>query len=125
MPFVLFNAGSARAAQLFVEVADEPNERMTGLMHRECLAEDWGMLFAYGSPMTGTFWMKDTLVPLSIAWVDSEGTILEIEDMEPLTEDSHASPSPYQYTIEANQGWFQEHGVEAGDHVVLASALEN
>jgi uncharacterized membrane protein (UPF0127 family) len=63
--------------------------------------------------------MRDTLIPLSIAFVKSDGTIVEIEDMEPQTEDLHSGPEPYRYTVEANQGWFARNGIEAGSQVLI------
>ena len=101
-------------AVLDVEVADTAAEREVGLMNRACLGADAGMLFVFPSDTNTTFWMKDTLIPLSIAFVKADGTIVHIEDMQPQTEMNHYSTEPYRYAIEANQGWFAAHGVVEG-----------
>ena len=102
---------------LAIEVADTAEERAKGLMGRESLPADRGMLFDFQEPTQAGFWMKNTLIPLSIAFVDGDGTIVHIEDMQPETEDIHASPKPYRYAIEVNQGWYAAHGISAGDRV--------
>jgi uncharacterized membrane protein (UPF0127 family) len=109
--------------RLFVEIADNDEERRTGLMNRACLEENSGMLFFYSGDVQSTFWMHDTFVPLSIAFVAADGTILEVEDMQPETDDLHYAPGPYRYGIEANQGWFAQHGIEAGDVATLPPNL--
>ena len=101
-----------------VEVADSDEERAQGLMNRETLDEDKGMLFVYFEPNRGGFWMKDTLIPLSIAFFDQEGEILEILDMEPCKADPCPSYDPgvsYWGALEVNQGMFEEWGVSVGD----------
>lgn len=108
---------------LFVEVADTRTERQTGLMNRACLGDNSGMLFVYPQDVENTFWMKETLIPLSIAWVKADGTVLGVDDMAPQTEDLHAPPAPYRYAIEANQGWFTQHGIAAGDQATLPPNL--
>ena len=111
---VMFH-GSNGDYEIAVEIADNQQERSVGLMHREFLADDAGMLFAWPEDTAGAFWMRNTLIPLSIAFLKADGTIVHIEDMEPLTDATHTSPEPYRYAIEANQGWFASHGVGAGD----------
>lgn len=123
VPSVTFNPGTSNATLLYVEVADEPPERSLGLSERACLAPDWGMIFVYQEDSNATFGMSRMLFPLSIAWVSSDGTIVEIEDMDPPTT-GHASAEPYRYAIEVNQGWFAEHGIEAGDQVNVGTAFE-
>ena len=91
---------------ILVETADTPEERSVGLMHRESLPEDQGMLFIFEQEGQHSFYMRNTLIPLSIAFIEGEGAIVEIEDMEPLTDDLHSGPEPYLYAIEVNQGWF-------------------
>jgi hypothetical protein len=108
---------------LRVEVADDSEEQHTGLMNRDCLGDDWGMLFVYSGDVQSTFWMHDTFVPLTIAFIAADGTILELEDMQPQTEDQHQAPAPFRYAIEANQGWFAEHGIEAGDVATIPDNL--
>jgi uncharacterized membrane protein (UPF0127 family) len=77
------------------------------------------MLFVFESETTRSFWMKDTLIPLSVAYLDSEGRIIDIQDMQPLDETSHPSAEPAQYALEVNQGFFEERGVEVGDTAEL------
>jgi len=107
---------------LLVEVADSPEERSVGLMFRENLPEDEGMLFVFEQDGQHSFYMRNTLVPLSIAFIKSDGTIVEIEDMEPLTETLHSTDEPYLYAIEANRGWFGRNGITAGSEVRIARA---
>ncbi|ABG05487.1 protein of unknown function DUF192 [Rubrobacter xylanophilus DSM 9941] len=104
-----------------VEVADEPAEQRRGLMHRTALGEDRGMLFVFGSEQRLSFWMKDTLIPLSIAYIDAEGRIVDIQDMRPLDDDPphYVSARPAMYALEVNRGFFEERGVEVGDTVEL------
>ena len=103
-----------------VEVADTPEERAYGLMNRESLPEDSGMLFVFFEPSSGGFWMKDTPVPLSIAFFDEDGEIISMYDMDPCTKEPCKSYRPerrYWGALEVNQGAFEEHGVEVGDVV--------
>ncbi len=116
---VTFNPGSRRESALEVEVASTPEERRRGLMSRPSLAPDAGMLFVFPEDSGSAFWMKDTLIPLSIAFISADGRVIDIQDMRPLDETLHYSPEPYRYAIEANQGWFEAHGVQAGDSVRL------
>jgi uncharacterized membrane protein (UPF0127 family) len=108
---------------LLVEVADEPAERSLGLMQRETLPEDQGMLFVFEQEGQHTFYMRNTLIPLSIAFVEGEGAIIEIEDMQPQTEDLHSAAEPHLYAIEANQGWFEKNGISAGSEVRIARTV--
>lgn len=119
-PRIGFNDGSAG---LIVEIADDPGERSTGLMNRESLGENDGMLFVFPEDTDATFWMKDTLIPLSIAFVRWDGIIINIQDMEAQSEDSHASPEPFRYAIEANQGWFEANDVFAGERAALPDTV--
>jgi len=102
---------------LKVEVADDPYERARGLMYRHHLPEDRGMLFIFPYPQRLSFWMKNTYVPLSIAYVGSDWVIKEIYDMEPLDEKPVVSRHAVQYALEVNRGWFRRHGVKVGDTV--------
>jgi uncharacterized membrane protein (UPF0127 family) len=105
-----------------VEVADSPSERGRGLMFRESLPEDAGMIFLFEGPQETGFWMKNTLIPLSIAFYDEAGTIVRILDMEPCRADPCAlyDPGvPYHGALEVNQGAFQRWDVEAGDTIRL------
>jgi uncharacterized membrane protein (UPF0127 family) len=98
-----------------VEIADTDAERQQGLMGRTALAEDAGMLFVFGREQQLSFWMKNTLIPLSIAYIDAQGRIVDIQDMQPLDETSHPSAAPAQFALEVNQGFFAEHGIEVGN----------
>ena len=116
---VRFNTRSGKGADLTVEIADTADERAQGLMNRESLADDAGMLFVWTEDTGSGFWMKDTLIPLSIAFIDATGIIVDIQDMEPRDETLHQSPAPYRHAVEANQGWFAKHGIAAGDSATL------
>ena len=106
-----------RDQKLQVELATTPQTRALGLMNRFSLRADHGMLFVFESPQPLAFYMKNTYVPLSIAFVDRRGKILNIEDMRPLDESSHWSKGPALYAIEMRQGWFASRGIGAGDKV--------
>jgi uncharacterized protein len=102
-------------ASLYAEVADTPQASENGLMFRDSLPDDRGMLFIFEQPKTASFWMRNTKIPLSIAYVDSTGKILEIESMKPLDETVVPSVSDQvAYALEVNQGWFARHGIAPG-----------
>ncbi len=104
--------------RVLVEIADDPAERSRGLMHRESLPEDQGMLFVYPEERDSLgFWMKNTLIPLDIAFVDRELRIVDIQRMEPLDETTRYSVAPAMYALEMNAGWFEKHGVRVGDRI--------
>lgn len=100
-----------------VEIADEPVERNLGLMYRDSLGADAGMLFVYPDAKERSFWMKDTKVPLTIAYVDATGTIVHLADMRPLDTSPVPSVKPAMYALEMNQGWFAKHDVAVGDKI--------
>lgn len=100
-----------------VEVAITPEQRSTGLMHRFSLRPDHGMLFVFERSEPLSFWMKNTFIPLSIAFIDEEGRILNIEDMVPQSETTHWSKGPARYALEMRKGWFAERGILAGNQV--------
>jgi uncharacterized protein len=102
---------------LRVEVANTPETRRTGLMLREAMPENQGMLFVYEAAGRHAMWMKNTLIPLSVAFIDRSGRIINIEDMQPRTEDSHPALAPAAYALEVNQGWFRKRGIKSGDRV--------
>jgi uncharacterized protein len=108
---------SVNGHRAVAEVAATSETRTTGLMHRFSLKPDHGMLFVFSSPQPLAFWMKNTFVPLSIAFIDREGNILNIEDMSPQTENTHMSRSLAQYALEMKKGWFTQRGIAAGDRV--------
>ncbi len=122
-PTIVFTLGSGETASLTVEIADTPEKRSQGLMGRESLPDLAGMLFVWPEDTSAGFWMKDTLIPLSIAFIDTEGKIVDIQDMQPLDETLHHSPQPYRYAVETNQGWFEEHRIEAGDAVSFPESV--
>jgi uncharacterized protein len=100
-----------------VEIAEDEPARQAGLQGRESLAQDHGMLFVYPQPRRLSFWMKNTSIPLSIAFIDDSGKVLQIEDMEPQVESSTVSISKVRYALEVNQGWFQKNGIGVGDSI--------
>lgn len=102
---------------LRVEVVSTPEQRSRGLMFREKMARNDGMLFIFDEPGYHAMWMMNTFIPLSVAFVDGEGRILNIEDMQPKTLESHAAQGPARYAIETNIGWFAERKIKAGDKV--------
>jgi len=99
------------------EVANTPETRQTGLMFRDSLVENQGMVFVYEAEGRHAMWMKNTLIPLSVAFIDRGGRIVNIEDMQPQTEDTHMAATPVAYSLEMNQGWFKKHGIRKGDLV--------
>jgi hypothetical protein len=110
---------TGRRAELTVELARTSAERSRGLMFREELPEDRGMLFVFEGETNAGFWMKDTKIPLSIAFLTSDGLIQETQDMEPLSEALHVPAKPYYYALEVNPGWFERHGVAFGGWVEI------
>lgn len=110
---------------LRVEVAASEAEKRTGLMFRRNLGENSGMLFVYEEEGRWAMWMKNTYLPLSVAFLDREGRIINIEDMQPLTEDSHQAAGPAKYALEVNQGWFAKRGIGRGDRVVGLDKIPN
>ncbi len=103
--------------EIWVEVAKTPEERSRGLMGRKFLGKDEGMLFIFETEDYHGFWMKDTLLPLSIAFIDRDGRIVSITDMQPLTLDSHLPSKPILYALEMNKAWFSSYGIKVGDVV--------
>jgi len=104
---------------LKVEVADTADKRGLGLMYREKLPKNRGMLFLYKVPTTSGFWMKNTKIPLSIAFIDENLRIIEIQDMRPLDLTPHRPSRPFKYALEVNLGWFRERGIGPGASVEL------
>jgi uncharacterized membrane protein (UPF0127 family) len=118
-PDVTFRTTRVRVANhpLTVEVAANEPQRTQGLMFRKKLGRDDGMLFIFEEPAYHGMWMKNTLIPLSVAFLDADGRILNILDMEPQTLDAHTAAGPAVYAIETNKGWFAGHRIKAGDKV--------
>jgi uncharacterized membrane protein (UPF0127 family) len=102
-----------------VEIAATDAERERGLMGRTTLPEDAGMLFVFDQEQQLSFWMKDTLIPLSIAYIDGEGRIVDIQDMQPLDETPHPSAGLARYALEVNQGFLGARGIQVGDRTEL------
>ena len=102
---------------LTAEVAATEAQRQTGLMHRFSMPADHGMLFVFPEPRPLSFWMRNTYVPLSIAYLDAQGRILNVEDMAPQDERSKHSAAPALYALEMKKGWFAQKGVRAGAKV--------
>ncbi|WP_159913417.1 DUF192 domain-containing protein [Pantoea sp. 18069] len=96
------------------QVAQTFNERQTGLMHRKQMPAHEGMLFVFEQPGRQCFWMKNTLLPLTAAFVADDGTIVNLADMQPQSEESHCSAQPVRYVLEMNQGWFAQKNLRAG-----------
>lgn len=96
------------------EVARSEGEREQGLMNRRSMPANAGMLFDFGAPAGVCMWMKNTLIPLSVAFIDSEGKIVNIEDMQPETLDSHCGKRNVRYALEMNLGWFQQKNIKPG-----------
>ena len=105
---------------LDVQVAQTPEQRAIGLMNRQSMPEHEGMLFVFERSDTQCFWMKNTLIPLSAAFVDADGTIANIEEMKAQTTDSHCSKRAVPFVLEMNQGWFAKRGLKAGSKLVGA-----
>lgn len=100
--------------QIDAQLAMTQTQRATGLMHRRDMPAHEGMLFVFELAAEQCFWMKNTLLPLSIAFVADDGTIVNLADMKPQTTDSHCSAKPVRYVLEMNQGWFAKRGIRAG-----------
>jgi len=114
LPVRVLTAGMYR---IQAEVASTDATRTRGLMFRKELAPNSGMLFVFEQPSMQCFWMRNTLLPLSIAFILDDGTITNIADMAPMTENSHCSTAPVRYTLEMEQGWFEKHGITAGKKI--------
>ncbi|MER1968591.1 DUF192 domain-containing protein [Castellaniella sp. GW247-6E4] len=105
------------AREVQAEVARTPEARSQGLMHRRSLAADHGMLFVFDEDDQHCFWMKNTPLPLSIAFIDAKGRITSIQDMQPYALDTHCPPGPVRYALEMSEGWFKRAGVSVRDTV--------
>ena len=118
---LVIDASGGKKVEVRVELADDLAEQTKGLMDRTTLGENRGMLFVYPEERELSFWMKNTLIPLSIAFIDSERRIIDIQDMKPLDDEPphYVSSEPAQYALEVNQGFFKSRGVKIGDSVEL------
>ena len=111
LPLLELFAGMHRVE---AEVAATPDSRQTGLMQRTMMASQRGMLFVFPEVAKHCMWMRNTLLPLSVAFLDEKGRIINIEDMQPQTENNHCAVKPARYALEMNLGWFKSRGVGAG-----------
>lgn len=96
------------------QLAQTPQQREIGLMFRKEMPQQEGMLFIFEVPGVQCFWMRNTILPLTAAFVADDGTIVNLADMKPMSEDSHCSAKPVRYVLEMNQGWFDKRGIKAG-----------
>lgn len=111
LPMLELSAGMYR---IEAEVAANLKDRMAGLMQRKIMAAQKGMLFVFPIAARHCMWMRNTYLPLSVAFLDERGRIINIEDMQPQTDDSHCAAMPARYALEMNLGWFRERGVSPG-----------
>ena len=105
---------SAGMYQIDAQVAQTPEQRQIGLMFRKEMPQTEGMIFVFEQPATQCFWMKNTLLPLTAAFVADDGHIVNLADMKPLTEESHCSEEPVRFVLEMNQGWFAKKNIKKG-----------
>ena len=103
--------------EIRAEVANTEETRRRGLMFRDSLGDNSGMVFSYPEAGINAMWMKNTRIPLSFAFIDRKGRILNIEDMEPFSEQSHSSAGEAAYALEMKRGWFRKRAIKAGDRV--------
>jgi uncharacterized protein len=111
LPTITLRAGMHN---IVAQVAQNDEQRQTGLMHRKTMPTHEGMLFIFEAPAVQCFWMKNTLLPLDIAFVADDGTIVNIDSMAPQTLESHCSKHPVRYVLEMNEGWFKQRNIKAG-----------
>jgi uncharacterized membrane protein (UPF0127 family) len=114
LPTIRLNAGMHL---IQAEVAQTPDQRSTGLMFRKAMGANEGMLFVFEAASEQCFWMKNTLLPLSIAFLADDGSVVNLDDMKPLTLDGHCSKQPVRYVLEMNDGWFAKRGIKAGSKI--------
>lgn len=112
LPMMELTAGFHR---IEAEVAANNPDRMQGLMHRQAMPQQHGMLFVFPNEAPHCFWMKNTLIPLSIAFLDAGGRIINVEEMQPQTENNHCAAKPARYALEMNTRWFAQRGLKPGD----------
>jgi uncharacterized membrane protein (UPF0127 family) len=115
---------TVKGKKIRAEVVQTEEEKARGLMFRESLGKDEGMLFVYDREEFLTFWMKNTPIPLSIAFIDQREKIVDIQDMEPFSLRTHVSAFPARYALEMNQGWFKKNGIKVGEVVSIPAAIK-
>jgi uncharacterized membrane protein (UPF0127 family) len=118
---LVIERSAAPPVRLNVELALSEEEQSQGLMYRETLSDGQGMLFVFGRDKLASFWMKNTIIPLSIAYINSDGSILEIHDMRPEDLSLIRSSRSVRYALEVPQGWFGRAGIGPGDRVLIDS----
>lgn len=111
LPRIMLTAGFY---QIDTELALTSQQHEIGLMFRKEMPQQDGMLFVFSNPSQQCFWMKNTILPLTAAFIADDGTIVNLEDMKPQTTDSHCSAKPVRFVLEMNQGWFAKKGIHAG-----------
>ncbi|WP_295009153.1 DUF192 domain-containing protein [uncultured Dechloromonas sp.] len=114
MPVLELTSGMYR---IEAEVAATDTHRQLGLMNRKSMPQQHGMLFVFNHENTHCMWMRNTLLPLSVAFMDASGTIINIEDMQPQTEDNHCARRPARFALEMNAGWFAQRGIKPGTKI--------
>jgi len=114
MPMLELTSGMHR---IEAEVAATDQHRQIGLMNRKAMPPQRGMLFVFNHENTHCMWMRNTLLPLSVAFMDAGGTIINIEDMQPQTEDNHCARRPARFALEMNVGWFAQRGIKPGTKI--------
>ena len=123
LPAVTFRPQADDSVGMFVEIADTPDKQEYGLMNRTSMPDDRGMIFMFSREVGIPFWMKDTLIDLSIAFIDPNGAIVDIQEMQAMTLNNHVPAKPYQYAIEANAAWYSRHGIAVGDFADVTQAV--
>jgi uncharacterized membrane protein (UPF0127 family) len=108
-----------------IEIVSDPQDRKTGLMNRESLPDDSGMIFVWDRSKVQCMWMKNTSIPLSVAYIEDTGEIIDIYDMVPLSRKSVCSRKPALYALEVNQGWFEKNELYVGDFINISSVIQN
>ncbi len=111
---------SGEEITVYVELALDDHQHSKGLSGRESLCYDCGMLFVFEENVSTSFWMKDTSIPLSIAFISENGTIIDIQDMEPYSLESHSPGVEYRYALEVNIGFFEDNEISVGDRVLIS-----
>jgi uncharacterized protein len=114
LPILELNAGIHRVE---AEVASNGSSREEGLMYRRQLGPSRGMLFVFPQAARHCMWMRNTYLPLSVAFLDEQGAILNVEDMQPQTENNHCATKPARFALEMNLGWFQKRGIGSGQRI--------
>lgn len=122
---IIVTNSEGEEVELSVKIAETEEERREGLMDHDSLCDNCGMLFVFEEDEDTGFYMKDTQIPLSIAFISENGTIMDIQQMEPETTETHKPDQPYRYALEVNQGFFEENQVNAGDLVSIPERYEN